>query len=102
MMNILKRREIEFLQKFSAILEDYNAVFFFNLNGGINIEFYLDGEGGDESLGTPITLPETFDETDINKLFKELEQDLKVIEEERSQGLYKGLYVDVLKETNGL
>lgn len=95
MMNILKRREIEFLQKLSAILEDYNAVLSYNVNGGINIELYLDGAGEDEPLGTPITLPDTFDETDINELFRQLEQDVKVIEEERAQGIYTGLYVNI-------
>lgn len=101
-MNILTRQEIEFLQKISAILEDYNAVLFYNGHGGIDVEMYLGGAGRDKPLGMPITLPATVDETDINELFAQLEQDVEIVEKERAAGLYKGLHAGVLKQTNEL
>lgn len=98
MMTILMKQEIEFLQKLSTVLEEYNAIISYNEHGKIEIELYLSGPGSDAPLGVPISLPKSFDETDINELFEKLEEDVEIISLERAAGTYKGLHFGPAKQ----
>lgn len=98
MRTILVRQEIEFLQKLSELLEDYNANFSYNEYGNIEIELYLSEPGRDGSSGVPISLPKSFDETDINDLFVRLEEDVETISLERVAGVYKDLHFGPAKQ----
>lgn len=91
MMTILMNREIEFLQKLSEILEDYNVIISYNEHGYIEIELYLSTPERDASLNTPIRMPLSFDETDIDELFERLKIDVETIALEKAAGTYQGL-----------
>lgn len=80
MIRILTKKESEFLEELSVLIEKYDVLFSTEKQGEINITVYDGDEDKIDLIRTSIFFKTNFDESDIKDLLEKTKESLKQLE----------------------
>lgn len=80
MIRILTKKEAQFLEELSALIEKYDVLFSTEKQGEINITVYEGEEDNIDGIRTSIFFKTNFDESDIKDLLEKTKDSLKQLE----------------------